>query len=292
MVVRQSTLLKADEVKELKDILSQYNTVAIASLEKVRSAQLQKLRQKLEKSAYLRVIKNSLITRAISETKDKAGLEKFEKYLTGPNLFLFTSLNPYTLVILLEKSHVKATAKAGDIAAFDVIVPAGNTGLAPGPIISQFTAVGLRTRIESGSVWVSKATMVVKEGEPINAQLASMLSKLGIKPVEAGLSLKVVYDNGVILTEEDLKLDIDAFRRSVQEAYQFAFNLSMEAAIVLPENIGFLLRRAHQEAYSLALKAGIANKDTIDDLIRKANMEMLGLSEKLDDAEKKSASAS
>ena len=290
MVVRQSTLLKADEVKEIKDILSQYNTVAIASLEKVRSAQLQKLRQKLEKSAYLRVIKNSLITRAISETKDKAGLEKFEKYLTGPNLFLFTSLNPYKLVILLEKSRVKATAKAGDVAAFDVIVPAGNTGLPPGPIISQFTAVGLRTRIESGSVWVSKATMVVKEGEPINAQLASMLSKLGIKPVEAGLSLKVVYDNGVILTEEDLKIDIDAFRRSVQEAYQFAFNLSMEAAIVLPETIGFLLRRAHQEAYSLALKAGIANKDTIDDLIRKANMEMLGLSEKLDDAEKKSAS--
>ena len=290
MVVRQSTLLKADEVKEIKDILSQYNTVAIASLEKVRSAQLQKLRQKLEKSAYLRVIKNSLITRAVSETKDKVGLEKFEEYLTGPNLFLFTSLNPYKLVILLEKSRVKATAKAGDVAAFDVIVPAGNTGLPPGPIISQFTAVGLRTRIESGSVWVSKATMVVKEGEPINAQLASMLSKLGIKPVEAGLSLKVVYDNGVILTEEDLKIDIDAFRRSVQEAYQFAFNLSMEAAIVLPETIGFLLRRAHQEAYSLALKAGIANKDTIDDLIRKANMEMLGLSEKLDDAEKKSAS--
>jgi len=292
MVVRQSTLLKADEVKEIKGILSQYNTVAIASLEKVRSAQLQKLRQKLEKSAYLRVIKNSLIIRAVSETKDKVGLEKFEEYLTGPNLFLFTTLNPYKLVILLEKSRVKATAKAGDVAAFDVIVPAGNTGLPPGPIISQFTAVGLRTRIESGSVWVSKATMVVKEGEPINAQLASLLSKLGIKPVEAGLSLKVVYDNGLILTEEDLKIDIDAFRRSVQEAYQFAFNLSMEAAIVLPENIGFLLRRAHQEAYSLALKAGIANKDTIDDLIRKANMEMLGLSEKLDDTEKKSPSSS
>ncbi len=227
MVVRQSTLLKADEVKEIKDILSQYNTVAIASLEKVRSAQLQKLRQKLEKSAYLRVIKNSLITRAVSETKDKVGLEKFEEYLNGPNLFLFTSLNPYKLVILLEKSRVKATAKAGDVAAFDVIVPAGNTGLPPGPIISQFTAVGLRTRIESGSVWVSKATMVVKEGEPINAQLASLLSKLGIKPVEAGLSLKVVYDNGLILTEEDLKLDIDAFRRSVvggsPVCFQFVF---------------------------------------------------------------------
>jgi len=292
MVVRQSTLLKADKVKELKEFISQYNAMGIASLEKVRAAQLQKLRKKLEKIAHFRVVKNSLITRAVSETKDKVGIEKLEEYLTGSNLYLFTNLNPFKLVILLEKSRVTASARAGDVAAFDVIVPAGNTGLPPGPIISQFSAVGLRTRIESGSVWVSKATMVVKKGEPISVQLASLLSKLGIKPVELVLSLKVVYDDGSILTEEDLKVDLDEFRRSVEEAHQYAFNLSLEAAITLPENISFLLRRGHQEAYSLALNAGVATKDTVADLIRKANTEMLSLSEKLDETEKKSASSS
>jgi large subunit ribosomal protein L10 len=292
MVVRQSTLLKADKVKELTVCLSQYNSVAIASLEKVRSANLQQLRKKLEKSAYMRVVKNSLIRRAVSESKNKIGLETLEEYLTGPNMYLFTNLNPFKLVILLEKSRVKASARAGDLAAFDVVVPAGNTGLPPGPIISQFTAVGLRTRIESGSVYVSKDTLVVKEGEPISAQLASLLSKLGIKPVEVGLSLKVVYDDGVILTEEDLKVDIDAVRRSVEEAYQFAFNLSLEAAIPLPENINYLLSLAHQKAHSLALAAGIINEDTVADLVRKANAEMLSLSKKLDEIEKKDASTS
>ena len=282
MVVRQSTLLKADEVKELTSFLSQYNALGIASLQKVRAAQLQKLKKKLEKSAYLRVVKNSLIKRAVSEAKDKVGIENLEEHLTGPNLFLFTNLNPFKLVILLEKSRVKAAARAGDLAAFDVVVPAGNTGLAPGPIISQFTAVGLRTRIESGSVWVSKDTLVVKKGEAISTQLASLLSKLGIKPVEVGLSLKVVYDDGLILTEEDLKVDLDEVRRSVEEAHQYAFNLALEAAYPLPENISFLLRRGQQEAYSLALNAGIPTKGTIADLIRKANMEMLSLSEKLD----------
>ena len=292
MVVRQSTLVKADKVKEIKGLLSQYNSVAIASLEKVRSAQLQKLRQKLEENACLRVVKNSLITRAVSETEDKAGIQKLEEYLTGPNLYLFTNLNPFKLVLLLEKSRVRATARAGDVAAFDVTVPAGNTGLPPGPIISQFTAVGLRTRIESGSVYVSKDTLVVKKGEPISAQLGSLLAKLGIKPVEVGLSLKVVYDDGVILTEENLVVDIDAVRRSVEEAHQFAFNLSLEAAIALPENISILLQLAHQKAQSLALNAGIINKDTVADLIRKANMEMQSLSEKLDEADKKSESQS
>jgi len=152
--------------------------------------------------------------------------------------------------------------------------------------------VGLRTRIESGSVWVSKATLVVKKGDAISTQLASLLSKLGIKPVEVGLSLKVVYDDGLILTEEDLKVDLDEVRRSVEEAHQYAFILSLEAAIPLPENISYLLRRGHQEAYSLALNAGIPTKDTIADLIRKANMEMLSLSEKLDEVEKKGASSS
>ncbi len=286
MVVRQSTLLKADKVKEVKELLSQYNAVAIASLEKVRAAQLQKLKKKLQDSAYLRVVKNSLIAKAVSEIEDKKGIKQLEEYLTGPNLYLFTNLNPFKLTILLEKSRVKASARAGDLAAFDVTVPAGNTGLPPGPIISQFTAVGLRTRIEAGSVWVSKATTVVKKGEPISLQLSSLLSKLGIKPVEVGLSLKVVYDDGVIITEEDLKLDIDEFRQNLQAAYQYAFNLSLEAAIPLPENISFLIRKANQEAYNLAINAEITNKDTIKDLIRKANMEMESLSKKLDKSEK------
>jgi large subunit ribosomal protein L10 len=292
MVVRQSTLLKADKVKEIANLLSQYKSLGIASLEKVRAANFQQLNKKLGDNANFRVIKNSLIRRAVSEVKDKEGLEKVEEHLTGPNIFLFTDLNPFKLALLLENSKVTAKARAGDLAAFDVTVPAGNTGLPPGPIISQFTAVGLRTRIEAGSVWVAKDTVVVKKGDAISAQLASLLSKLGIKPVEVGLSLRVAYDDGVILTEEDLKLDLDEFRRSIEEAHNYAFNLSLKAAYPLPENIKFLLRMGQQEAYSLALNAGVLTKDTVSDLLRKAHMEMVSLSARLDEVEEKHATES
>ncbi|UCC58031.1 MAG: 50S ribosomal protein L10 [Candidatus Bathyarchaeum sp.] len=289
MVVRQSTLLKADEVKEITSLLSQYKALGIASLQKVRAAQLQQLRKKLEKSANFRVVKNTLIKRAVSEAKEKVGMEKLEEYLTGPNIFLFTNLNPFKLSLLLEKSRVNAKARAGDIAAFDVTVHAGNTGLPPGPIISQFTAVGLRTRIEAGSVWVSRDTLVAKKGDVISAQLASLLAKLGIKPVEVGLSLRVVYDEGLILTGEELRLDLDEIRGSFQEAHHYAFNLSLEAAYPLPDNIMFLLRMGHQEAYSLALNAGITTPDTVDDLLRKAHTAMLSLSARLAEVDEKSA---
>ncbi len=289
MVVRQSTLLKADKVKEITNLISQYNTVGIAGLQKVRAAQLQQLKKKLENNAKFRVIKNSLIKRAVSEIKDKTGLDKLEEYLSGSNIFLFTNLNPFKLALLLEKSRVRAKARAGDVAAFDITVSAGNTGLPPGPIISQFTAVGLRTRIEAGSVWVAKDSIVAKKGDVISAQLASLLSKLGIKPVEVGLSIRVVYDDGLILTEKELKLDLDEFRRSIEEAHNHAFNLSLEAAYPLPENIVFLLRVGQQEAYSLALNADILTPDTVADLLRKAHTEMVSLSLRLDEVEKKNA---
>jgi large subunit ribosomal protein L10 len=292
MSLRQAILVKAEEVEEIKNLIQQYKAVGIASLQKVRAAQLQELKKKLEKSAHLRVVKNTIVKRAIAECKEKPEIENLKEYLGGSNIFLFTNLNPFKLALLLEKSRVKTTAKAGDIAAFDVIVPAGNTGLPPGPIISQFTAVGVPTRIEAGSVWVSRDTLVAKKAEVITARLASVLSKLGIKPVDAGLTMKAVYDGGLILTEEQLRLDLDEFRRSVGEAHAYAFNLSVKAVYPLPENIAFLLQTAHHEAYKLALNASIPTRDTIADLVRKAHTEMLSLSSRLATVSEKAVSVS
>jgi len=279
-VSRRTALEKSEEVEEIKNLVQQHKVIGVAGLQKVRAAQLQELRKKLEDSVCLRVVKNTTIKRAISECK-KPQVEKLEEHLSGSNIFLFTNLNPFKLVWLLEKSRVKTTAKAGDIAAHDVIVPAGNTGLPPGPIISQFSAVGLPTRIEAGSVWINRDTMVAKKGDVIPARLAGVLSKLGIKPVEAGLTMKAAYDDGLIILEEQMRLDLEEVRRSIEEAQAFAFNLSLNAVYPLPENVTFFFQTAYYEAYLLALNAGIPTRDTVADLIRRAHAEMLSLSTRL-----------
>lgn len=277
----QVAVEKTEEVEEIKDLLQKYRAVGVASLEKVRTAQLQELKRKLENNAYLRVVKNTLIRRAIAQCKDKPELEKLEEHLSGSNIYLFTSLNPFKLVLLLEKSKVKATARAGDIAAEDVVVSAGNTGLPPGPIISLLGAVGLRTRIEAGSVWVSRDALVAKKGDVIDTRLAGVLSKLGIKSVEIGLSLKTMYDDGLIMTEEQLRLDLEETRRRFGQAHISALNLSLNAAFPLPENTVLLLQKAHRDAYSLAFSEAIPNNETIVDLIRRAHMEMSSLHKRL-----------
>ncbi len=272
---------KGREVQQIQDFLQQYSVVGVADLQKVRAAQLQELRRKLEDSAYLRVTKNTLMKRALTDLENKPNIKDFEKHLTGSNVFLFTNLNPFKLALILKKSRVLTTAKAGDTAAKDVVVPAGNTGLPPGPIISQLGAVGLPTKIESGSVWVSHDTQLAKKGELISERLASALSKLGIKCVEIGLSIKVAYDDGFIITEDDMGIDLDKTSEKFSQAHSEAFNLSVGAGYLLPENITILLQMSYQEARNLALNSGVFNIETISDLIRTAHAQMSNLNEKV-----------
>jgi large subunit ribosomal protein L10 len=184
----------------------------------------------------------------------------------------------------LEKGKVKTTAKSGDIAAMDVIIPAGNTGQPPGPIISQLNAVGLPTRIESGSVWVSKDTIVVRKGEAINERLAAVLSKLGVKAVEAGLSIKAVFDEGLMIIGDQLKLDVEGTRKKLEQSQEEAFALSLSMAYPTSETIVLLLQTAQQKAIALSLNAAMPTKETIADLLRKAQTEMLGLNNAVEKA--------
>lgn len=278
---------KIGEVDEITKLINQHKIVGIASLQKVRAPQLQAFKKNLAGTVLMRVIKNKLMKMAIENCKDKPDLKKLEEHLEGSNVYLFTDLDPFNLALTLERGKVKTTAKSGDIAAFDVVVPSGNTGQPPGPIISQLNAAGLPTRIESGSVWVSRDTLVVRKGEVIDERLASVLSKLGIKPVESGLAMNFVYDDGLIITQDQLRIDVDKTKQSIGSAQAEAFALSLSIAYPTTDSITALLQVAHREAYALSINAAAPTKDTIGDLIRKAHTEMLSLSSRLPIKEEK-----
>ncbi len=165
---------KSTEVEEIEELFQQYKSIGVASLKKVRASQLQELKKSLYGIVCMRVMKNTLMKLAI-EHMGESDLKKLEPFLEGSNVLLLTNLNPFKLALMLEHGKVKTTAKSGDIAAMDVVIPQGNTAQPPGPIISQLNGVGLPTRIESGSVWVAKDTLVVRKGEVINERLASVL---------------------------------------------------------------------------------------------------------------------
>ena len=228
------------------------------------------------------VAKNNLLRKSVELSDSKDGkLGEFVKDLTGSNILLFSDLNPYALIILLDKSKVRVPAKAGDIATGEIMIPAGNTGLPPGPVISEFGEIRVKTKIEGGSIWVAQDSVVARKGDQITAKMASVLSKLGLKPMEAGLSLAVAFDNGTILRPEDMAFDLPSYKNDVLMGINNALNLSTEAGYVTPENAPRILGKGMREALAVAGESGFLEAGTVEYVLKRALMNATVLDQKV-----------
>lgn len=244
---------KVRMLAKLEELVSHYNVIALAKLNKVRASQLMSLRKKLAGQAQLIVAKNTLAKKALQKLKNS---EPFLKLLEGQNLLIFTKLDPFKLNLILEKNKVFLPARAGDVATDPIVVPAGNTGLPPGPVLSEFKECGVPTRIDAGSIWVARDTVVRQKGEVISPKLASLLAKLGIKPIRAGISIYAAYVDGIVLMGEDLKINLEEYTKQIGELYTQALALAVEVGYPSKESLPLLIARAAQQSFAVAVSAG------------------------------------
>ncbi|MFN3621550.1 MAG: 50S ribosomal protein L10 [Nitrososphaerales archaeon] len=266
---------KVEALTKLEELASRSSVISLAKLSKVRASQLMSLRKKLSGQVHFVVVKNTLAKKALKKLK---GSEDFLKLLEGQNLFIFTDMNPFKLSLLLEKNKVYLPARAGDVATDPIIVPAGNTGLPPGPVLSEFKECGVPTRIDSGSIWVAKDTVVRQRGEVISLKLASLLAKLGIKPIRAGISLYAAYVDGIILREEDLKLDLEEYSKQISELHAQALALAVEVGYSCKESLSLLIIRAAQQGVAVAISASYpADKSTTEKIVSEAYLKASAL---------------
>ena len=216
--------------------------------------------------------KKRLIKIALKQVKDKKPkVEKLVDHLKGMVALLFSNDNPFSLYQFLEKNKSPAPAKPGQIAPKDIVVKAGKTNFAPGPIISELAKFGIKTQVEGGKLAIKEDVVVAKEGEEISAPLAQMLTRLGLEPMEIGLNITAMYEDGNILTKDVLAIDEEQYIQDFTQAHRWAFNLAVEAGIFTAETTEFVLVKAVRDARGLALEAGIYAKDTMDELLGKAH---------------------
>ncbi|MCX6643072.1 MAG: 50S ribosomal protein L10 [Candidatus Bathyarchaeota archaeon] len=272
---------KTQVVEQTVDLLNKYEVIAAANLFKIQSGMLMDLRKSLRGQIEVRAVKNTLM-RISMEKAQKKSIPEFIKAIEGQNVFLFSNGNPFKLALQLEKNKVQVFAKAGDKALKEVVVLAGNTGISPGPMISKFSSLGIKTRIESGNIWVISDTPVIQKGEEITNDLADLLQRLGIKAAQMGLSLKAVYENGEIIPGDMLLIDLPSYKKQLGIAYSNAFQLVLQAAYVSPETAPSLLAMAFQNAKKVAVEAGYFSPETATDLIAKANAQAASLKAKVD----------
>ena len=273
---------KTQMYQQLQELPKKYKVLALVRMEKVRASQILSLRKKLKGEVEFVSIKDKVAQKAFAKL-DFPGIKNMIEKLTGQCLFMFTNMSPFKLSVLLAKNKMMLRARAGDIATVDVVIPQKNTGFAPGPMLTDFKDAKVPTKIDQGTIWITKETIPVKKGEVISEKLAGLLGKLDIKPIEAGVSLSSALEEGVHFSEEDMVIDVEKFRDEIASAHLEAISLSIEAAYITAENIKQILSKAAQSARSVSIESGYVTNDTKEQILQKAYSQALSVAKKAKD---------
>ena len=270
---------KARMYAQLQETPSKYGTVALIRLEKVRASQILQLRKKLKGQVEFVSIKDKLAVKALGDVQTP-GVDRLAQDIGGQCMLLFTDMSPFRLNMLLSKNKVMLAARGGDIASVDVEVAARNTGIAPGPMLTEFKEAGIPTRIDQGTIWIAKDTVPVRKGEVISEKLASMLGKLDIKPIEASITLDTALEGGFKYGRDELVIDVEEVAGSLAAAHQEAVNLSVEAGYATADNIVQILAKASSSARSLSVESGYVTDETRNEVLAAAHSRAMALAER------------
>lgn len=265
--------------QQIQELPKKYNVIALVRMEKVRSSQLLPLRKKFKGQVEIISIKDKVAQKALQGLKIPS-LEKLVDKLVGQCVLMFTNMSPFKLNILLGKNKIMLPARGGDIASIDVVIKAGNTGITPGPILTDFKEAGIATKIDQGTIWITKDSIPAKKGGVISAKLATLLSKLDVKPVEAGIWLDSAIAEGILYAKDEMVIDVEKYRNAFAQAYQEAMSLSTEIGYVTKENIMPILAKAAYGARSVAIEAGYLTDETKEQVLQRAHSQARALATK------------
>lgn len=274
---------KKQEVENLKRLISNSSVIGIVDLVGLPSSQFQTMRAKLKSSVIIRVTKKRLIRLALKEAeKDKPGITRLEEVLKDcMPAMIFTSQEPFKLSKTLSKSKSNAPAKVGQKAPREIIIPAGPTSFSPGPIIGEFGQSGIQAGIEAGKVIIKKDCLLLKEGETITERKLGILTRFAIMPMEIGLNLVSLYENGMIYGKDVLSIDEATYISNIIKAVQEARNLAINANYPTKETIIILIQKAYLESKSLAKSSNVSTEN-VEKLIKEAEDTSKNLINELD----------
>jgi len=272
---------KRDEIDEFERLIDEHDAVGIVNVEGIASKQFQQIRRNLHGSAEVRVGRNTLMRRALEEK----GLEGLVGYVEGQTGLLLTDDNPFSLYRKIEEGKSSAPISAGQEATDEVVVPEGDTGFDPGPVVGDLQQAGISARIEEGSIKVTEDSVVLEEGDEATPEIAEALSKLDIEPLEVGLDLRALVekDEGTVLQPDTLDIDIDEYRADLETAVGGAFNLGVNAGVVNETTRDALISKAYTDALAVGIEAGVYEPDVLDSLLAEADADVRALASNLDD---------
>ena len=265
----------ADKIRGLSN---EYSILGVVDVTGLPAPQFQRIRASLKGKAEVLIVKRNLIELVLTELEKKhVGITGLLNGVSGIVGLIFTNHNPFTIYKTVSKNKSSAPAKAGQIAPNDIIVPAGPTSFAPGPIIGELGALKIKAGINAGKVEIKADAVVVKEGDVISPALSTILTRLGIEPMEVGLNIKALHEDGTVYRKDVLDVDEKAIIADIVNETQRCLQLSLGINYITKDNIKILLGNAGKDSLGLGVGIAWASQDTIARLISKATAQMGGV---------------
>ena len=254
---------KKDEVKDIIRLFNEYPVAGVIDLQNLPALQFMKIRRQLKDKMYAKVTKKRLIIKALEQLKDKKNIDNLKQHLKGIPSLIFTKEDPFILYKQINKSKSNVAAKPGQVAPDDIKVEAGPTPFTPGPIIGELGRLGLKTEVKEGKINLKEGKVIVKAGEVISAQVADLLTKLGIEPMAIGLNLVAAYEKekGEILDKTILTVDEKEYVGNLKQIVTFATNLAAFIEYGDPEILKLVVKKAYLSGKAVADKAKIEIKE-------------------------------
>jgi len=267
---------KLDEINLLVNLFNKYKNVGVIEVGHIHDQQIQATRKILRDKAIIRMSKKSLQTRAIEDFQKeskKENLEELAKNIPGQSSLIFTNMDIFELKNVFLENEWMVPAKPNEITPVDIIVPAGDTGLPTGQVISELNmTLRLPTRIQNDTIWIRENTRTHKAGELVDVKQAAVLKKLGIRPIESLIKIHFAWCDGEIYPEEVLYMDMGKFQQDIASCYFTAQKLALELGIIDDETIEPLLQKANREALGILFKLPIFDENMLEEYIKKASL--------------------
>ncbi len=234
---------KKELVKKLAELMKK-RTVMVVSIMGLPSAQFQNIKKKLRGRAVVMVTKKSLIKFA-AENCGKKELQELVKYVEANCALLFSDEDAFEISAFLAENKIPAKAKIGQEAPEDIKIEAGETNLPPGPDISALSSLGIQVKVENGKIVIEKEHVLVKKGEIINEEKASVLAKLNITPFKIGLEPLVAFCDGKLY--KDIKIDKEKTIEELKEMFSKGLAFAVSLNYICKDTLTFILSKAVAE---------------------------------------------
>ena len=263
----KGALQKEKKAEELQKKIKEYKTIGIVEMLGYPSESFERLKKVFRGKAEFVYANKVVIYNALNKLnlplKDKIAEVRMP-------VLILSNEDPFELSSEAMKNSSFAKLKPGETVEKDIILPAGPTPFPPGPMLSQFSSIGVKTKNEGGKISIVSDSIVSKKGEKINEKIASILSSMDIKPKELVLSIVYAFDGKNVFNKKLLYTRKETYIEEIIKTFNAGLKISLKGGIINKYSIKDMIKKIYIGVRFLSVNRNIVSSSNARDILAKA----------------------